>query len=317
MAPEPEGLWLHRFAVLTVLSTTFLIFAGGLVTSTESGLAVPDWPLSYGMLFPPMVGGIFYEHGHRMVAAFVGLLTLVLAVWLEFREKRAWVRRLGIAALLAVISQGVLGGVTVLYLLPTPVSVGHAMLAQTFYCLVIAIALFTSPTWKQGLPDAGERVGNPSLPMLAALTSGAVYLQLLLGALMRHTDSGLAIPDFPLSFGRLIPAFETGQIAVNFAHRMGAVLVTTMIVWTLYRISREYREFGELYRPVLAMAALAAVQITLGAFTVWTGKNFMVTTFHVANGAVILGLSVLLTLRAFRMIPSREGATAGVHAQTA
>jgi cytochrome c oxidase assembly protein subunit 15 len=264
-----------------------------------------------------MVGGIFYEHGHRMVAAFVGFLTVILATWLALKEERAWVRRLGVAALLAVIAQGTLGGLTVLYLLPTPISVGHAMLAQAFYCMVIAIALFTSPSWKRGLPDAGERTGNPSLPALAAMTSGAVYLQLLLGALMRHTDSGLAIPDFPLAFGRLVPVFETGQIAINFAHRMGAVLVTTMIVLTLGRILGEYREYRELFGPILAMTVLVGLQVTLGAFTVWTGKAVMITTFHVANGAVILGISVLLTLRAYRMIPFRGRAAASRHAQTA
>ena len=120
---------LHRFAVATAVATLFLIFAGGLVTSTESGLSVPDWPLSYGRLMPPMVGGVFYEHGHRMVATAVGILTILLAVWLSRREPRAWVRRLGYAALAAVVAQGVLGGLTVLFLLPMAVSVAHACLA--------------------------------------------------------------------------------------------------------------------------------------------------------------------------------------------
>ena len=300
----PENIWLHRFAVFLALCTSFLIFAGGLVTSTESGLAVPDWPLSYGMFFPPMVGGIFYEHGHRMVAAFVGFLTVILATWTSLKEPRGWVRWLGIGALLAVIAQGTLGGLTVIYLLPTPVSVAHAMLAQTFFCLTIAIALFTSPDWKRGLPFAGERNGSPSLPLLCGMTTAAVYLQLLLGALMRHTKSGLAIPDFPLAFGGIIPPFESSGILIHFSHRVGAVMVTCMVSWTLIRIASGYRQHSRLLRPIVAMAALLVVQITLGAFTVWSQKAVYITTFHVATGAVILGVSLFLSLRAFAMLPS-------------
>jgi cytochrome c oxidase assembly protein subunit 15 len=314
---ELENLGLHRFAVFTALSTTFLIFAGGLVTSTESGLSVPDWPLSYGMFFPPMIGGIFYEHGHRMVAAFVGFLTFVLAIWASLREERAWLRWLSIGALLAVIAQAILGGLTVRYLLPTPISVSHAMLAQTFYCAIISIALFTSPDWKRGLPAVGKRVGSPGLPYLCAMTTGAIYLQLLLGALMRHTQSGLAIPDFPLAFGRIIPEFETANIAIHFAHRMGALLVTGMIVWTLVRVLSGYGEHSRLRRPILIMAALLVVQFTLGALTVLSSKAVMITTFHVANGAVILGISVLLTLRSFAMIPPVREAATEAHPQTA
>src|SRR5262245_28644535 len=141
------GKGLHRFALLTAASTFALIIAGGLVTSTGSGLAVPDWPLSYGQLFPPMVGGIFYEHGHRMVACTVGILTVLLAVWLQLREPRVWVRRLGLAAVAAIVFQAVLGGITVLFLLPPPVSVAHACLAQAFFCLTVTLAIVTSRTW--------------------------------------------------------------------------------------------------------------------------------------------------------------------------
>ena len=314
-----ENPGLHRFAVFTAFSTAFLIFAGGLVTSTDSGLAVPDWPLSYGRVFPPMVGGIFYEHGHRMVAAFVGFLTVVLAVWAWRREPRRWVRRLALAGLGAVITQGVLGGITVLWFLPTPVSVTHALLAQTFFCIVVSLALFTSPDWKRGLPVAGSRHGRPSLPWLAALTTGAVYLQLLAGALMRHTDSGLAIPDFPLAFGRVIPPFDSPRIAIHFAHRIGALLVAVLVVWTLARVFSEYGRHPRLTRPAALMGALVAAQITLGAFTVWTGAALdkelsyyqqplmnhvvIITTSHVVTGAIILAVSLLLTLRSFAMIP--------------
>jgi heme a synthase len=147
---EGELIGMHRFALFTACSTAFLIFAGGLVTSTESGLAVPDWPLSYGMFFPPMIGGIFYEHGHRMVAAFVGLLTMILTLWICIKEPRTWVRRLSVGAFVAVLAQGILGGLTVRYLLPTSISMTHACLAQTFFCITIGLAMFTSPGWKRG-----------------------------------------------------------------------------------------------------------------------------------------------------------------------
>ena len=129
-----DSPWLHRFATLVAVCTLLLIFIGGLVTSTGSGLAVPDWPLSYGQVFPEMVGGVAYEHGHRMAAATVGLLTVVLALWLWNREPRKWVQRLGVGALITVVCQGILGGITVLFLLPTAVSVSHAALAQIFLC---------------------------------------------------------------------------------------------------------------------------------------------------------------------------------------
>src|SRR6185295_9097080 len=184
MPDAPRSRALHRFAVATAVATLALIVAGGLVTSTESGLSVPDWPLSYGRLMPPMVGGVFYEHGHRMVATTVGILTIILAAWLSRREPRAWVRRLGYGALAAVVAQGVLGGLTVIFLLPTAVSVAHACLAQTFFCLVVAIAVVTSPRWRdaeKSRPGAVTRIG--------VATVALIFLQLMVGAVMRHTKA--------------------------------------------------------------------------------------------------------------------------------
>src|SRR5438105_3455323 len=142
--------WLHRYAVLWSFCTLFLVVAGGLVTSNDAGLSVPDWPLSYGKLMPPMEGGILYEHGHRMVATTVGLLTMVSAIWLFRADRRKWLRWLGVAALMAVILQGVLGGLTVLYLLPWWISTAHACLAQLFFSTTVAMALFTSRFWRHG-----------------------------------------------------------------------------------------------------------------------------------------------------------------------
>src|SRR5437870_9793784 len=157
MRAPTHNIGLHRFALFTAFCTVFLIFVGGLVTSTGSGLSVPDWPTTYGwnmftFPFSKWVGGIFYEHSHRMVASFVGFLTIILTVWTWLGVKRAWVRWLSAAALGAIILQGVLGGLTVIFLLPAPISTLHACLAHTFFCMVIAIAVFTSPQWKRELP---------------------------------------------------------------------------------------------------------------------------------------------------------------------
>lgn len=285
---RPRSLALHRFAVLTAVSTLALIVAGGLVTSTESGLSVPDWPLSYGQLMPPMVGGVFYEHGHRMVATAVGVLTLVLAFWLARSEERRWVRRLGMLAVAAVIAQGVLGGLTVLYLLPTPVSVAHACLAQAFFCLVVAIAVVTSPRW---LPDARR---FDSVSRLAAAAAGAVFLQLVVGAVMRHTKAGLSIPDFPLSLGRVVPPLESFPVAIAFAHRAWALVVAVLVFATAAAAARTGRP--GLKRTGVFLGSLVLVQIALGAATVLSGKAVAITTAHVATGALLLGSTLALSL---------------------
>src|SRR5882672_5442003 len=163
---------LHRFAVFTACATVLLIFVGGMVTSTDSGLSVPDWPTTYGwnmFTFPlsKMVGGIRYEHSHRLIASTVGFLTIIVAVWTWWVEPRRWVRRLGFAALGAVILQGLLGGLTVLFFLPAPISIGHAALAQLFFCITLTLALVTSPGWK----NATAPVDDPMLRRVAALTT--------------------------------------------------------------------------------------------------------------------------------------------------
>ncbi len=305
-----SSLWLRRFAKLVAGATFVLIFIGGLVTSTESGLAVPDWPTTYGHFmfsFPlsQMVGGIVYEHGHRMVASVVGMLMVILAFWLWLKEPRPYVRRLGFIALLAVIAQGVLGGITVLFLLPIGVSVAHGTLAQTFFCMTIALALFTSAEWRQP-PAKVEDSRRPSLQTLTVATTAAIYVQLILGAVMRHTKSGLAIPDFPLAFGGLIPPFDSAKIVIHFAHRIGALVVTILAVWTIARIVLNYRHEKKLLRPALLLAGAVAAQITLGAFTIWTQKAVVITTAHVATGALILGTSLVLALRAYRLLAVKE-----------
>jgi len=290
---DTRNVGLHRYAVLTACATLLLIVAGGLVTSTESGLSVPDWPLSYGRLMPPMVGGIFYEHGHRMVATAVGMLSIGLALWLSRREPRAWVRRLGWAALSAVVAQGVLGGLTVLFLLPTAVSVAHACLAQTFFCLVVTIAVVTSPRWRDGHPAEPAAVFR-----IGAWTTAAVWIQLLIGAVMRHDKAGLAIPDFPLALGRVIPPLSSFPVAIHFAHRAWALVVAGSVVACLVAALRARR--AGLVRAGIALAGLVAVQIALGAATVLTRKAVPIATAHVATGALLLVTALAFTLGARR-----------------
>ena len=303
-APPQAPRWVHRFAVATAWATLCLIFIGGLVTSTGSGLAVPDWPLSFGQVFPPMVGGVFYEHGHRMAAALVGMLTVTLAVLLANREPRAWVRRLGWCALAAVVLQGSLGGLTVLLRLPTAVSVTHACLAQAFLCLTVAIAVCTSPHWQVDGP-VGVETATPSLRVLTRLTVALVFAQLLLGALMRHTGAGLAIPDFPLSLGRVIPPFESQGVAIHFAHRAGALVVAVAIAWTTARALSAFGGEPLLRRPAMALFALLMLQLTLGALTIWTRRAVTPMTAHVAVGAAVLATSVILALRVTRLVGPR------------
>src|SRR5688572_16210009 len=304
---------LHLFALLVAASTALLIFAGGLVTSTGSGLSVPDWPTTYGWFmftFPleKMVGGIFYEHSHRLIASGVGMLIVVLAAWLWKADPRAWVRRLGYIALAAVTTQGILGGITVLWFLPDPISIAHASLAQLVFCLTVSIALFTSPGWNRQYGRTST-FDDTRLGRLAVVTTAFIYLQIVIGATMRHTDAGLAIPDFPLAFGQLVPPHWDAKIAVHFAHRVGALVATVLVLATTAHVFYHHRRRRELVRPSMLLLALLAAQITLGALTVLSGKHYIINSLHVVTGASVLATSLVLTLRAHRSrfgAPSRE-----------
>ncbi len=296
--------WLHFYLRFVAAASLLLIVAGGLVTSTGSGLAVPDWPSTYGAFmfaFPlsKMVGGIFYEHGHRLIASCVGLLTIGLAIWIACIEPRGWVRRLGWAALVAVIVQGLLGGITVLYFLPAPISISHAGLAQVFFVLVVSLTLFTSPGWRAG-HGRGGAPDDDVLARLALAAPAVIYGQILLGATMRHTGAGLAIPDFPLAFGHILPPHWNAGIAIHFAHRIGALVVTAIVMATAGHLLFHHRDRRDLTHPALLLAALVAVQVGLGAWTVLSGRQVAVNTAHVAVGAVTLATSMVLALRVHR-----------------
>jgi cytochrome c oxidase assembly protein subunit 15 len=291
---------LHAYAAIVAAATAFLIFVGGLVTSTGSGLSVPDWPTTYGwnmFTFPleKMVGGIFYEHSHRLIASTVGFLIVVLAVWLWRAEPRRWVRRLGYLALAAVITQGLLGGITVLWYLPDPVSIAHAGLAQIVFSLLVTIALVTSRGWTTTAP-----IHDRPLQFVAAATTAAVYVQILLGATMRHTGAGLAIPDFPLVFGGVVPSSWTASVAIHYAHRVGALVVSVLALATSAHVLYHHRRRDDLRRPAILLMVLLAVQITLGGVTVLSGLNYILNSLHVVTGALVLATSLVLLLRANR-----------------
>ncbi len=293
----------RRFGFALFGATLFLIFAGAEVKSREAGLSVPDWPKSYGMWMPPMVGNVFYEHGHRMVAATVGFLTLVLAFWVQAVESRAWVRKLGWVALGAVIAQGLLGGITVIYLLPTPVSMAHGALAQTFLCIVAWMAYSGTGEWRR--VAGADPKAAPSAFRAGVTAVAAVFLQLLLGAWMRHSEAGLAVPFFPVSeSGAFLPEVVDRLVVIHMLHRGFAVVVAVLVLRAAVVVARR---LPALRLHASACGLLVLAQGTLGAYVVWHGKAPVITSVHVVTGAALLALTWLLTLRAWR-----RGATAEV-----
>ena len=292
----------HRFALLVACATFFLIIAGALVTSHDAGLATNDWPLSNGQVFPKMVGNLFWEHGHRMVATIVGLLTIGLVVFLFAKERRRWVRRLGLLALLAVIAQGLLGGLTVKLSLPLAVSAAHATLAQLFFCTTVSLAVFTSQSWMAHSPLLDERPGLPLRYVCTAATA-TIFLQLIIGATLRHS----ATWDKPLPTDLLL------------THVGGAVAVTLLLGSAALLVLRRHRDEPFLTRPASVALALLVVQLFLGvaAYITRTASpndpqplNPMVgvTVAHVACGALVFATTIVLTLRVLKVLRPAEQA---------
>ena len=280
--------WLHRYACLLAATTFFLIVVGASVTSNRAGLSVPDWPTTYDqpmVRFPlaKMVGGIFYEHGHRLLASLVGLLTTGLALWTFFGQRDRTVRRLGIAALAAVLLQGLLGGLTVKFFLPPPVSIAHAALAEAFFCITLALAVVTSPRWQ--LP-ATETPRARALRWLALATTGLIYIQLILGASVRHAERAVLFHIF-------------GAIAV---------FVTAGVAVMALLPSVRRRDF---LAPAIGLGLLIFTQLWVGVWTLVVrvpkaehGQldpvQIWIPTAHLAIGAAILACSFILTLKAWR-----------------
>lgn len=312
-----------RVATRTVAVSVFLLLiAGALVTSTESGLAVPDWPLSYGKLMPPMVGGIFYEHGHRLVAATVATMVGFQILFLGFGRTDRTTFRLGLAAFGAILAQAVLGGITVLFLLPPAVSSAHAGLAQIVFALTATIALRTSLFWGRFSDEAPRAAADTAAAAkalrLALWAAGASYLQILLGAVVRHTGAGLAIPDWPLSFGKLVPTgadWATTGVLAHFAHRTFAWVVVALVVAAALALRRLGGVPGLATLSTLWLVLLAA-QVTLGATSVWTAKAVAITSAHLAVGGLlfiagVLAAVLLSRLKALSAAPDAAGAPSG------
>jgi len=283
--------WPHRLAVATACATFPLLFVGGLVTSKGAGLAVPDWPTTFGynmFLYPwsKMVGNIFYEHSHRLVASAVGLLTIGLALTFWFYERRQWLRWLGMLALGLVIAQGVIGGLRVV-LLEHTLAIVHAALAQAFFALTVSLAIFTSAEWHDE-PTNTLRAGWRLL-RLCAVTTGLLYIQTIFGAVLRHTGERLD------------------------AHLLFGALVTLHVIFIVVRVMRSHADQPALRRPACLLGLLLLVQLMLGVgsyFGKFTsllqlseGMVVLLTTTHLAIGGLMLVTSLLLTLRSFRLSP--------------
>jgi cytochrome c oxidase assembly protein subunit 15 len=283
-----EQPWLHRYAILLAVCTLLLLVAGASVTSNQAGLSVPDWPLSYGKVMPEMKGGVFYEHGHRMIATLVGFLTVIMAVWLWKADDRRWMRNLGLAAVAAVIVQGVLGGMTVKFMLPKPVSISHACLAQLFFSTTVAIAIFTSASWRRG-PQIVEDSGWPSLRSLALSAPVVVLVQLALGAGYRHQ------------------AFSV------LPHIFGAIFVTGFLTTVTVFVLAQYANHSVLRRTAWTLMGVTAVQVVLGIVTylarlssidspVPPQSTVLLTVLHVATGALTMASAVALAIQVRRNV---------------
>lgn len=283
---------LHGYLVFLAVATFFLLIAGALVTSNDAGLSVPDWPTSFGSFgMPRMVGGVLYEHGHRMFAAKVGLLTVIMAVWVWLKEPRRWIKWLAGVAVLAVIAQGILGGITVLFFLPLLVSTGHAALGQTFFCILVTLAVTTQKDWRWDGPRIDEAPVFPSLRQFAVVVTASVFVQLILGALYRHNGIGI------------------------LPHAIGAIVVAVLALWLAVRILSRFMTEDRLTRAAKLLIALVAVQIFLGVVAFILRMQFRdatqpmpplirVSTAHVAVGALVLAQSVVLALHVFRRVAS-------------
>ena len=305
-------IWLNRFAWLTAFATLLLICSGGMVTSKGVGLAVPDWPTTFGynmFLFPvsKWIGGVLFEHTHRLIASTVGFLTIILAIWVWRAEDRQTVKTLGLIAVAGVILQGILGGLRVT-MLKDQIGIFHACLAQAFLGLIVLIAIVTTNFWRtSGVSNIDRRIKT-----IAIITTIAIYVQLGLGATMRHQHKDLSILDFPTAYGAWIPDtsaealakinawrdmhalsdVDAFQIWLQMAHRLLAVVIGVLVIVLCARIWRGASEIGALRRLSIWWVILFFTQFTLGAWVIWSNKAADVATTHVAVGAIMLSFGV-------------------------
>jgi cytochrome c oxidase assembly protein subunit 15 len=292
---------LHRFSIALAISVFLLIVAGALVTSNNAGLAVPDWPTSFGSLYkiPPMVGGVQYEHGHRMLAELVGLLTVVFAIWTQLRDPRRWMKQLGWFAVVLVIIQGIFGGVTVMGRLPWYASTIHGMLAQTFFALTMLFVVFNGRRWMETEPAVTAQAKSFDLRQLAWLAVAVIYMQLFFGAAFRHTAawkfSAASQWVFPFQF-----------------HVYGAIVATIILFWVCMRALTGYPSIKPVRGMGIAILALLITQLALGLTSYFmrelSGRDTIapttgmihVTVTHVAVGALLLAHCFMLAVQANR-----------------
>jgi cytochrome c oxidase assembly protein subunit 15 len=289
---------LHRFLIFLAAMTFLLLLAGGLVTSNQAGLSVPDWPTSFGSWYriPPMVGGVRYEHSHRMIAEVVGLLTIVAAIWIWRQERRGWMRWLGWIALAGVIVQGVLGGLTVRMLLPWYVSSAHAVVAQSFLCLIVLMAVFTSRQWVHPVAQVAES-GRPSLYWLCLISIAVLYLQLFFGAAFRHRN-------------------QHGGLSIEY-HIVNSIFVTGVLVFTSVHGMMQ-RDIPAIRKPAFLVHMLLWLQIALGIASYMTRVAWgadaaqplpsmvAATVAHLGVGALLLAATFVLAAQAKRNLPRPE-----------
>jgi len=318
-----QSILLRRYSKFLCAMTLLLILAGALVKSTGSGLSVPDWPTTYGKFmfaYPldKMAGGIKYEHTHRLLASIVGILTLVLTVWLlRISKIPVWIKRLGIFAFLTVVLQGILGGLTVKFFLPVWLSTFHGVVAQTFFMIVIFIAYGLSMEWHQRW-NIEEESFNPKFLRLSLILMGMIYVQLIFGNIMRHAQAGLAIPDFPTMGWTMLPNFDAawlnrvnawrfennldqvnmGQVMIHLTHRIWALFILLKLLWLNNIAYKECLDRPLILKTLYWLNLAVILQITLGISTVLSQKEVYTTTLHVTLGAIVLGLSFLMVLRA-------------------
>jgi cytochrome c oxidase assembly protein subunit 15 len=294
---------IHKFAVFTVCWTILLFVAGALVTSNDAALSVIDWPKSHGSWVPPLSslqGGDFYEFSHRFVAGGLGIITLLLAVLLVLRERRVWLRWLGVIAVLGVVVQAVLGGQVVMQLLHYWLPVIHACFAQIVFAAVLAIAVFTSKWWVSERPQLEDK-GSPSIHFVATLNAVVVYLQVILGAGFRHKD----IPIWP--------------------HAAGALVVLGTVTWTAVALRRRLGASRELGVARILLHAIFGIQFLLGLLAYWSRLTtaeapqpmpvmVWLTVIHTVVGAILFAFSVLVVLMCYRLVP-RGGEVASTEPQ--
>src|SRR5438477_3530043 len=325
--------WLNRFSWLTCVATLLLICSGGMVTSKNVGLAVPDWPTTFGynmFLFPvsKWLGGILFEHTHRLMGSLVGFLTIILAVWLWVREDRPWVRNLGAIAVFGVILQGVLGGLRVT-MMKDQIGIFHACVAQAFLGLLVLIALVTTQFWRSLANQAIDSHRFLPVKTLAVAITVAIYIQLALGATMRHQHRDLSILDFPTANGAWIPDTSAAalakinawrdaralsdvsafQIWLQMVHRFLALIIGIGVIAFCSRVWRNARQVAALKKLSVWWLVFLFGQLTLGAWTIWSNKAADIATAHVAVGAIMLSFGVSISAICWRLVTvSRHGA---------